>query len=169
MPAEIPAQPEIGPCDLALFALRAIELSLLAPTAVITWADGVILAEDEPQEWVFELSLAPRDDPHEMIVRLRHVPGVPNERFAMQLVLGLLHREWRRSRLTVGQVRSMGWRLHTRGSLVALEGEADWGVILECECEELDEGRVSEREIRESIDGKLALYEQFERLLPPWA
>jgi hypothetical protein len=154
--------------DLADFARKAIEFRLLGPTAVVTWADSMIAAEDAPPSWAIELSLTP-DDAHEMISRLRQVPGTPTDSLPMYLFLGLLRRKWMDGDITVGQMRGIGWQLHSADAIPTPDGKTDWGILLECEGEEFDEGRRSGPEIAASIDEKLQPYEEYERLLPAWA
>jgi hypothetical protein len=157
----------LGPADLADFAGQALEFGLLAPAAIVAWADGIIAAESMPPLWAIELSLAP-DDVHEMIVRLRNVPETPTDVLPRYLFLALLRREWYRGTLTVGKVRRIGWKLHCADAIPTLTENVDWGVVLECEGEEFDEGWRSEREMRASINEKLAPYQVYEPLLPAW-
>ena len=108
------------------------------------------------------------DDVESIEIALRHVPGEPHADLAIRLFLALVCRQWRSGRLSIGHVREIGWSLHCESALPTLDGQADWGVCLEVECEELDSGWHTDDDLRASIEQKLAQYSDLEGKLPAW-
>jgi hypothetical protein len=156
---------EVSIKDLAEFARLGLRFHILTPSAVVEWADRLIAESDVPAPWVIDLSLS---RPNDVEDRLRRVPGEPQLDMATRLFLGLVRRRWREGRLTIGEVRGIGWSLHCDLALPAPGGRADWGVCLEAEGEEFDQGWRTEADLRESIEEKLAQYADIESWLPNW-
>jgi hypothetical protein len=46
---------------------------------IVTWADGVIVAEDQPPEWLLDVSLAANDSADKVESRLRDLPCEGNK------------------------------------------------------------------------------------------
>jgi hypothetical protein len=156
-----------NPRDLAEFALLALRFRILAAATVIEWADGIIESGDaSPPSWVIDLALA---KPNTVEDALKRVPGEAHAELPIRLFLALVRRRWQSGRLSIGDVRGIGWRLHGELTLPTPDGQADWGVCLEAEGEELDEGWRTEDDLRISIDEKLAEYSDVEPALPDWA
>lgn len=149
--------------DIAEFARLGLRFRILTLHSVVAWADRLIEESDAPQAWVIELAMAEANTVEDV---LRHVPGESRAGVPLQLFLALLHRRWRTGALTIDDVRHIGWTLHRESALPEPEGQPDWGVKLEVECEEFDGGWRSEKQIRTSIDEKLAAYAEDEQLLP---
>jgi hypothetical protein len=151
--------------DLAEFFMLALRFHILPPSAVIDWADRTIADGDIPAPWIIELALS---KPKSVVDALRRVPGEAYAGLPTRLLLDLVRRRWRSGRLTVGDVRGIGWSLHCDLALPASGAQADWGACLEAEGEELDAGWRTEDDLRVSIDEKLAAYADGEPLLPVW-
>jgi hypothetical protein len=152
--------------DLVEFARLALRFRLLAPPSIVAWADALIPDRDIPEPWLIDLALAKPDTIDDS---LRRVPCDAQGDLPMRLFLALLHRRWHSGTLTIGDVRGIGWLLHCERALPAEAGQADWGVCLEVEGEELDAGWRTEDDLRASIDEKLAEYFGLEAWLPAWA
>lgn len=126
----------------------------------------MVSSQDAPPLWAIDLACASASDVDD---HLRHVPGTSSGDLAVCLFCALLRRRWRGRHLTIADVRAAGWNLHVKGLLPPGDGgTADWGVVLECECEEFDDGWRTEGQMGVSIAEKLAPYGQYESLLPPW-
>ena len=152
--------------DLAEFARLGLRFRVVAPASIVAWADGIIASGDIPEPWLIDLALATKPDAIEDA--LEQVPGEPQTDLAIRLFLALVLRRWRSGSLTIGDIRGIGWLLHCESALPTLDGQADWGVCLEVECEELDNGWRTEDDLRASIDEKLAEYSWLEATLPAW-
>jgi hypothetical protein len=152
--------------DFAEFAQLGVRLGLLKPIQVQGWADNVILERDVPPDWAIELCTA---NPPEMIGVLNTVPGQISGGMPVNLLVGLIRQLWRNGELSIPEVRKLGWRLHSEGRLEKPKGVGDWGAVLECECEELDEGYRTEAEIGASIEEQLTPYAAFEPFLSAWS
>jgi hypothetical protein len=74
-----------------------------------------------------------------------------------------------RSAMCRGNRAPTSWSAFFSRAIPEPDGQADWGVCLEVEGEDFDEGRRTEDEMRESIDEKLAQYADLEGLLANWA
>ncbi|MEI8379855.1 MAG: hypothetical protein WCJ09_06990 [Planctomycetota bacterium] len=153
--------------DLAEFARLGLRFHILPLSSVTTWADGIIAETNFPAPWLIDLAMA--DDMESIENALRHVPGEAQADLAIRLFLALVCRQWRSGNLSIGYVREIGWSLHCESALPSLDGQADWGVCLEVECEELDAGWRTEDDLRASIEQKLAQYSDLEGKLPAWA
>ncbi len=156
---------EPNPKDFAEFALLGIRFRILTPAAVVAWADGIIAQADIPAAWVIELAMATANTIED---ELKRVPGESQIGLSLHLLLALIFRRWRAGRLTINEVRSIGWFLHCESALPKPKGNGDWGVCLEYECDGRDEGWRTEDELRKSIDEKLAGYSSIEWMLPSW-
>ena len=152
--------------DFAEFARLGLRFRILPPTAVTAWADGIIAETDVPPTWLVDLAMA--TDSESMENALRLVPGDAHADLAMCLFLALVYRQLRSGGLTVRDVHSIGWSLHCELALPNPDGQADWGVCLEVECEELDAGWRTEDDLRASIEQKLAQYSVHVESLPVW-
>jgi hypothetical protein len=162
----MPTEP-IGLRLLADFASDAVHFELLEPAKVIAWADSLIAGSELPPPWMMDLSLVDQSDPLAVRAALREVPGESDFGQSIRLLNGLVLREWRRKKLTIGQVRGIGWQLCR--SEFERQDLSQWGVVVECEGDSLDEGYISEATMREIIDRELAPFEHDARRLPPWA
>ena len=162
----MPTEP-IGTRVLADFASDAVHFELLEPAKVIAWADSLIAGSEMPPPWMMDLSLADQSDPLAVRAALREVPGESDVAQSVRLLNALVLREWRHGNLTIGRVRGIGWQLYR--SEFERHELSQWGVVVECEGENLDEGYISEGTMREIIDRELAPFENDVRRLPPWA
>src|SRR5687768_13830818 len=152
---------------LADFASEAIHLDLLKPAQVVVWADLLIAECQMPPVWMIDLALVDPLDPHAVIMALRGVPGESHSDHTIALLNGLVFREWQRGNLTIGQVRGIGWTLFRKE--FEERDLTQWGVVVECNGEYLDEGYLSEDDMRDLIDGELAKFEEESQRLPQWA
>lgn len=152
--------------DLAEFARLGLRFRILTLSSVTAWADGLIAETDCPAPWLIDLALA--DNTESIENALKHVPGEAQADLAIHLFLAMVCRQWRSGRLSIGHVRKIGWSLHCESALPTLDGQIDWGVCLEVECEELDAGWRTEDDLRASIEQKLAQYSDLEGKLPAW-
>lgn len=153
--------------DIAEFARLGLRFHLLAASAITAWAEGVVAEVDVPEPWLIDLALAVT--PEAIEDALGRVPGDPQADLAIRFFLALVLRRWRSGSLTIGDVRGIGWELHRDSALPTPDGQADWGVCLEVEGEELGQGWRTEGELRASIDEKLAEYSDLEAAIPAWA
>jgi hypothetical protein len=151
--------------DLAEFARHAIRFSLLDYTSIRSWGDTILSSQAVSPLWAIELACAKASDVDD---HLRHVPGTASEDLAVCLFCALLRRRWHARQLTIGDVRDAGWYLHINDLLPPMNGESDWGVVLECEGEEFDDWWRTKDHMDASITEKLAPYAEYELLLPPW-
>ena len=152
--------------DLAEFALLGLRFRIPATASVVEWADGIVAAGDASPSWVIDLALA---KPNTVEDALKRVPGETQADLPIRLFLALVRRRWQSGRLSIGDVRGIGWLLHCESALPTPDGQSDWGVCLEVEGEELDEGWRTEADLCISIDEKLAEYSGVEPTLPDWA
>lgn len=160
---------EIDPSNcrvVADFATYAIEFNLVAPAAVVVWADEMIAAGDVPPPWLLDLALVDTHDESAVMLALRAVPGVPDRDLTFALVGGLVLGRWRANCLTIGDVRGIGWRLYRRE--FEDHDTRHWGVNIELEGEALDDGHLTQGQMRAVIDRELAAYEPQLALLPAW-
>jgi hypothetical protein len=81
----------------------------------------------------------------------------------------LIRRLWRNGELSISQLRTIIWQLYKEKWAGDPKGGGDWVAVLECECEELDQGYRSEAQILNSIEEKLAPFAEIEACLPPWS
>jgi|HubBroStandDraft_4_1064222.scaffolds.fasta_scaffold125761_1 hypothetical protein len=161
------SNPSIGQRVLADFAFYALRFKLIEAAKVVSWADELIADSKSPPPWMVDLSLVDKSDPHATLVLLRQVPGEPNLEESLDLLNGLVLREWRNGRLTIGEVRGIGWVLYMDN--VERPDSSKWGVVVECKGEEMDNGYLSEAQLRDVIDNQLARFEPELRRLPDWA
>lgn len=119
--------------DLAEFALLGLRFNVLAPTSVAVCGDDLIAKSTIPEAWVINLALAATPDGIQDA--LRHVPGKSQEVLAVQLLVALVRRRWQSGRISIADVRAIGCSLHLESLLPMSEGEADWGISLECDWE----------------------------------
>jgi hypothetical protein len=159
--------PPIRQRVLADFALYALRFKLVEPTNIVLWADALVADSECPAPWMIDLSLVDRSDPHAMLVLLRQVPGEPDLQESLGLLSGLVLRDWKNGRLTISDVRGIGWELYMRN--VERPNSSKWGVVVECQGEELDAGYLSEVELRAVIENELARFEPNLQRLPHWA
>lgn len=152
--------------DLAELARLGLRFGVVSPAAIIAWADGLIAAGAIPEPWLIDLALATQPDGIEDA--LRRVPGEAQADLSTRLLLTLVLRRWRAGRIDIDVVRGVGWWLHCEEALAAPDGQADWGVCLEVEGEEFDEGWRTEDDLRRSINEALAEYAWLEAQLPSW-
>ena len=152
---------------LADFALYALRFKLIEAAKIVAWADALIAESELPAPWMIDLSLVDKSDPHAVLVLLRQVPGEPNLQESLGLLNGLVSREWRNGRLTIGEVRGIGWMLYMDN--VERPDFSKWGVVVECQGEELDAGYLSEAELRGVIDKELVRFQPDLERLPGWA
>lgn len=152
--------------DLAEFARLALRFRILPRSSVTTWADGIIAQTDCPAPWLIDLAMA--DDAESMEQALRYVPGETQTDLPIRLFLALVYRQWSSGSLSIEHIRKIGWSLHCELALPSHDGQADWGVCIEVECEELDAGWRTEDDLRASIEQKLAQYSDLEGKLPAW-
>lgn len=168
----MPKEP-IGLRVLADFASDAVHFALLEPAKVVAWADSLIADSQVPPPWMIDLSLVNLSDPLAVRAALREVPGASDPPQSIGLLNGLVLREWRHGKLTIGRVRGIGWQLYRsefeRHDLSQWGDLRQWGVVVECIGESLDEGHISEFTMREIIDRELSAFEQDARRLPSWA
>ena len=73
--------------ELAAFARLCLNAGILAPEAVIAWADSVILESAPIEEWMIEISLA---RPHELDDAPRHAPKPEDPDLPARMLLGLV-------------------------------------------------------------------------------
>src|SRR5690349_14215840 len=85
--------------DIAEFAAASLYFGLLSPCAVVGWADRVVVTNSPVPAWAAELSLASADQSRTIVELLEAVPGQTTGETPLQLLLGLLYREWHRGRL----------------------------------------------------------------------
>lgn len=156
-----------GRRDIAEFLGLCFRYRLLPVQAAVTWADEVIAQDEQPPAWALDLAFAAT--PYDAEEILRHIPGQVEGRLPSKLLLELLRRMWRAGRVTIEQVRQIGWDVHCAGLLPRPQTGGDWGVVLECEMDDLKSGFVTEAWIRRSIDEKLVSSSDSEVLLPCWA
>jgi hypothetical protein len=159
--------PSIGQRVLADFALYALRFKVIEAAKIVSWADELIANSESPAPLMIDLSLVDNSDPHSILVLLRQVPGEPNLEESLDLLNGLVLREWRNGRLTIGGVRGIGWVLYMDN--VERPDSSKWGVVVECKGEEMDDGYLSEAHMRDLIDHELARFEPELRRLPHWA
>ncbi len=107
----MPTEP-IGLRLLADFASDAVHFELLEPAKVVAWADSLIAGSELPPPWMMDLSLVDQSDPLAVRAALREVPGESDFSQSIRLLNGLVLREWRRKKLTIGQVRGIAWQLY---------------------------------------------------------
>jgi hypothetical protein len=148
---------EISNSDIANFLREGISLGLIKPQAAIDWADTVIADSNEAPEWAINLALSHGD--RAVLDNLSSFAGYKLSADALYLLIGFVKWRWDARSLDFQLVRRFGFELHMRGLLDESPTEADWGVVLECESEEFDEGYRSKEEMEESIGEKLARYE----------
>jgi hypothetical protein len=148
---------------VADFAAYVLRFGLLQPAQVIAWADALIAHSDVAAPWMLDLSLVDKSDPHAVVAQLRRVPGDSNLRESIDLLSGLVLRQWKGGRLTIGDVRGIGWRVHLEHPDCC-----HWGAAVECRGEELDDGHISEADMREVIDRELASFWPELQRLPSW-
>ena len=159
--------PSIGQRVLADFALYALRFKLIEAAKIVSWADALIAESEFPAPWMIDVSLVDKSDAHAILVLLRQVPGEPKLQDSLALLSALVLREWRSGRLTIGEVRGIGWVLYMDN--VERPDSSKWGVVVECQGEELDAGYLSEAELRGVIDKELARFEPDLQRLPGWA
>ena len=153
--------------DIAEFARIGLRFQVLPLSSVVAWADIMILEGDIPDNWLMDLATAKDGLTADSL--LRQLPGESQFQLPVCLFLALVRRRWRAGQLTIGQVRGIGWTLHCESALAKPDGQADWGVCLEVEGEEFDEGWRTKNSLRISIEEKLAVYSEFEQFIPTWA
>jgi len=152
--------------DFGEFATLGLQLRLLTPANVQSWADGIIAAHNEPPAWPIDLSMAQLN---EMTRLLNTIPGQLSGDLPVRMLLGLVHRKWKNGSISIQQVRGIGFQLHLDRRLAQPEVGGDWGVVLECLCEEFDGGYRTEAEMRELVDEYLAPYAAYEHYVLDWA
>jgi hypothetical protein len=153
--------------DLAEFARLGLRFQVLPLSSIVAWADIMILEGDIPDNWLMDLATVKDGLTADSL--LRQLPGESQFQLPLCLLLALVHRRWRAGQLTIGQVRGIGWDLHCESVLPKPDGQGDWGVCLEVEGEEFDEGWRTENSLRKSIDETLSVYSEFEQFIPAWA
>ena len=152
---------------LADFAAHAVHFKLLDAARVIAWADSMIAGWDgPPPPWLMDLSLVDATDELAVCGALREVPGAASPEESLALLNGLVLREWQGGRLTIGAVRGIGWSLHR--SEFEQHDPSRWGVVVECEGELVDDGLISEADMRARIDRELDQFIAQLRGLPEW-
>ena len=152
---------------LADFAAQAIHFVLLDPTNVVAWADRQIAAGEIPPPWLIDLSLVNPEDPMAVQSALRAVPGEPDPQQSLLLLNALVLRDWRRGRLSIGRVCGIGWQLY-RDQYERGDDTNAWGVVVECNGDELDNGFISQAEMRQIIDFELGRFAGYLPRLPSW-
>jgi len=133
-------------------------LEIIERHEVIAWADQLILAQDEPEFWLIDLSTSPLDDIESKL--LERSDGLADHE-ALNQFLGYVSQLWENGEITVGSLRSIGWNLHCEGVIEWTDESADWGVTLECIGEELEEGWIAESTFREFASESLQRYKPF--------
>jgi hypothetical protein len=157
---------QAGERVIADFAQYAFEFKLIDAAKVVAWADSLIGKSESPPSWLLDLALVDQSDQHAILIALRRVPGEPNLHESISLLCALVLREWSRGRLNIGQVRAIGWKLYTENHETL--DFSKWGVVVECQGDELDNGFISEAEMRAVINRELAPFEEEMQRLPSW-
>ncbi len=149
------------------FAADAVMHGLLPPARVVAWADAMIESGGLPPPWLVDLSLVNTSDVLAIRSALAAVPGKENPAAKARLLNALVLREWRAARLTIGQVRGVGWQLYLRNS--ERYDLAVWGAQVDHDGDALDDGLITEQQMREAIDSALASFDASINELPIWA
>ena len=152
--------------DTAELLRYAFRHSLVSVDAVRAWGDSLIERCDVAPEWMIDIALAKTRDADAFLGRVPDCDGVPK---FVPLLCALLCRRWENDAIPIGTVRSLGWELHLADLLTeTVDGFANWGVTLEVEAESLDEGWVTESDIRDLINSLLQPYQPLSGDLPEW-
>ena len=145
----------------------AFRYSLVDLSAIRSWGDSLIEQCEVAPEWLIDVALANGRDADTLLKR------VPDDDVAddfTPLLCAMLLSCWRDGSISIGNVRSLGWELHMANLLPEIvDGFANWGVTLEVQAESLDEGWVTEAEIRDLIASQLSQYEPIIQEIPEWA
>ncbi len=160
-----PTMQELQPCDIAVLADLGLRFGVLEVGAVVAWADSIIAREDEPPYWAIQLALAKPDNVHAL---LSDVPGSPAVDIAQNAFLAFLRCQWESGYLSINDVHVIGRKMHFEGLIPGAPDGVDWGIVFDSEFDEYEEGRRSEKEMRDSISKKLSHYAPFEQLIPSW-
>lgn len=156
----------IEPKIIAEFARIAIEYDLLSTNGVRLWGDSLLKQVDESPLWMIEIAMI---SPRKANRVLASVPGSPNSQKSAELTFALLQRKWQEKKVSIETVRRVAWNFHL-ADLVPLSANetSNWGLILEIECEGLDEGWRSKSDIGKLITESLLRYNQIAEQLPDW-
>jgi hypothetical protein len=151
--------------DLAEFAGAAIFIGLLRPESVIAWGDTLVATRSPVPPWAAELSLAGGNCERTLQELLAEVPGETSDGTPLQLLLGLLYREWHNGRLDWRAVQGIAWALSDARNRPA--ASPDWAARLNDEaiipkgCDDAAAARAVNRELSPFAD--------YIRCLPTWA
>ena len=152
--------------DLAEFAQLGLRYGLLCLAQVQRWADTVIAERAEPPPWAIELATAELND---TIHLLNSVPGKASVGLPLNLLVGLVHRKWRKGDLSIQRVKEIGWQLHLEDQLPQPETGGDWGTVLYCEYEDFEQGYRTAAQMQAAVEEKVTPWAAYEGHLPVWA
>lgn len=172
--------------DVAEFFWHGLRLELVDSRSVVAWADEIVASREDRPNWAIELGMG---DAGDLCDLLSAVPGEPNDALLGLLLSTRIARLLREQRLSWEEAWAKGHELSKRGVLPSSaeyfeaarkrfeelglarlfrssHRTADWSEIIGFDWDLYHIGSLTNEQMSDRVDQRLAQFLQYEVLLP---